>query len=64
MASMTCGLTSDNIYDLYFKYVCQKYGTNSIFGFDGYTEMPSTKDTARIRCSKDKYVISLRFQMI
>ena len=53
------GLTYDNTHDLYFKYACQKYGTDSIvvfdgFVFDGYTEMPSTKDTVHIRRIKEK----------
>ena len=43
------GLTYDNIYVLYFKFVCQKYGTDSIVVFDGYAEMPSTKDTTHLK---------------
>ena len=44
-----CGLTYDNIYDLYyFKYACQNYSNDSNVVFDGYTEMPSPNDTAHI----------------
>ena len=45
------GLTYYKIYDLYFKYACQKHGTDSIVVFHGYTDMSSTNDTAYIGCS-------------
>ena len=46
------GFTYESIYDLYVKYVTEKYGYSSVVVFDGYTESPSTKDTAHIRRSK------------
>lgn len=46
------GVSYNNIYDLYLKYVTQKYGSRSVIVFDGYSEMPSTKDMAHIRRSK------------
>ena len=36
-----CGLTYDNLYNLYFKYVCQKYGT---------TIVPTKSDSHVIFC--------------
>ena len=39
------GVSYDNIYDLYVKFVTHKYGPSSVVVFDGYSEMPSTKDT-------------------
>ena len=55
------GSSYDNIYDFYMKYVTQKYGTSSVVVFDGYTEMPSTKDTAHIRRSKGQVGNTIKF---
>ncbi|MEW8547735.1 MAG: hypothetical protein AB2693_29860 [Candidatus Thiodiazotropha sp.] len=55
------GSSYDNIYDLYLKYVTQKYGSRSVIVFDGYSEMPSTKDTAHIRRSKSQVGNTIKF---
>ena len=55
------GVTYDNIYDLYVKYVTHKYGPSSVVVFDGYSDMPSTKDTAHIRRSKSQIGNTINF---
>lgn len=43
------GTTYEGICNLYVDYITKKYGKGTVVVFDGYTDEPSTKDTAHLR---------------